>query len=134
MMIRTHLSLLLLTAAFPLAIPAALWADPVPQAGAPCDTCISGSTIDRKCVKDCFQMAVGEFSDGIVGEIAECGNGIVQPGEFCDDGNLVNGDCCSSTCTVEAGSPEGPMGDATCTDGLDNDCDGLIDAADPGCQ
>jgi hypothetical protein len=40
----------------------------------------------------------------------------------------------SSSCTVEAGSPEGPMGDATCTDGLDNDCDTLIDAADTDCQ
>ena len=30
--------------------------------------------------------------------------------------------------------PEGPFGDATCTDGADNDCDGLTDGADPDCQ
>jgi hypothetical protein len=30
-------------------------------------------------------------------------------------------------------SPEGPFGDATCEDGIDNDCDKLIDAADPDC-
>lgn len=30
------------------------------------------------------------------------------------------------------GSPEGPTG-PTCSDGLDNDCDGLPDLADPGC-
>jgi len=30
-----------------------------------------------------------------------CGNGIVEPGEQCDDGNLVDGDGCSSTCQVE---------------------------------
>ena len=30
-----------------------------------------------------------------------CGNGIVEPGEQCDDGNAVNGDCCSSTCQFE---------------------------------
>ncbi len=29
---------------------------------------------------------------------------------------------------------EGPFGDATCADGLDNDCDGLTDAADPDCD
>ena len=30
--------------------------------------------------------------------------------------------------------PEGPFGSASCTDGIDNDCDTLIDAADPDCQ
>ena len=109
----------------------------VPDVGAPCDTCIDGlGQIDRKCLKGCFQVALDELSDGMIGDLPVCGDGIIQPsgGEFCDDGNTTNGDCCSSTCTVEAGNPEGPMGDATCTDGLDNDCDTLIDAADPDCQ
>ena len=35
------------------------------------------------------------------------------------------------TCTPVT---EGPFGDATCADGIDNDCDGLIDADDPDCQ
>lgn len=30
--------------------------------------------------------------------------------------------------------PEGPWDDPTCTDGQDNDCDGLIDADDPDCE
>ena len=30
-----------------------------------------------------------------------CGDGHLDAGEECDDGNLVNGDGCSSTCTVE---------------------------------
>jgi cysteine-rich repeat protein len=35
-----------------------------------------------------------------------CGNGIVEPGEECDDGNRRDGDCCSAECKVEpAGSP-----------------------------
>jgi hypothetical protein len=29
---------------------------------------------------------------------------------------------------------EGPFGDATCSDGIDNDCDTLIDSNDPDCQ
>lgn len=31
-------------------------------------------------------------------------------------------------------APEGPAGNATCSDGIDNDCDGLTDSDDPDCQ
>ncbi len=41
-----------------------------------------------------------------------CGNGELDPGEECDDGNNVNGDCCSATCRLD------PPG-APCEDGLD---------------
>src|SRR5438445_1771779 len=43
----------------------------------------------------------------IIGKVAQtCGNGIVDLGEQCDDGNTLNGDCCSATCKFEpAGSP-----------------------------
>lgn len=34
--------------------------------------------------------------DGVPGP--PCGNGIVEGGEQCDDGNTTNGDCCSSSC------------------------------------
>jgi cysteine-rich repeat protein len=30
-----------------------------------------------------------------------CGDGLVDPGEQCDDGNKLSGDCCSSTCQFE---------------------------------
>lgn len=162
-----------------------------------------------------------------------CGNNIIETGEQCDDGNIVNGDCCSSTCQFESpatqcrasagecdqaefctgtsgtcpadefkpstllcrpatgtcdldefctgSSPtcppdifndgfqepcivpglfgpcangvktcsngqfgpcqqtvfptqEGPSSSTTCTDGTDNDCDGLTDTQDPDCQ
>jgi cysteine-rich repeat protein len=34
---------------------------------------------------------------------AACGDGFVEaPGEQCDDGNVENGDCCSSVCAFEA--------------------------------
>lgn len=32
-----------------------------------------------------------------------CGNGVLNDGEACDDGALINGDGCSSTCEVEEG-------------------------------
>ena len=31
---------------------------------------------------------------------ALCGNGVVEPGEACDDGNLIDGDGCESSCEV----------------------------------
>jgi uncharacterized delta-60 repeat protein len=50
-----------------------------------------------------------------------CGDGTVEPGEACDDGNTVGGDCCSATCTYEAaGSGCADDGDA-CTEDV---CDG----------
>jgi cysteine-rich repeat protein len=33
----------------------------------------------------------------------ECGNGILDPGEQCDDGNRINGDGCSADCMIECG-------------------------------
>ena len=39
-----------------------------------------------------------------------CGNGIVESGEQCDDGNDRDGDCCSQACTIE---PDGSL----CDDG-----------------
>jgi cysteine-rich repeat protein len=35
--------------------------------------------------------------------IAVCGNGVLDPGEQCDDGNRISGDGCSFTCTLEVG-------------------------------
>ncbi|MEE8267878.1 MAG: choice-of-anchor Q domain-containing protein [Gemmatimonadales bacterium] len=35
-------------------------------------------------------------------ELAECGNGILNAGEACDDGNSLDGDCCSATCGFES--------------------------------
>ena len=39
-----------------------------------------------------------------------CGDGLLDPGEDCDDGNNVNGDCCSASCSAE---PDG----GSCDDG-----------------
>lgn len=38
-----------------------------------------------------------------------CGNGIVEEGENCDDGNTVSGDGCSADCIVEIKSPLSPL-------------------------
>jgi hypothetical protein len=45
------------------------------------------------------------------------------------------GDGTDTACNAVAGEPgvEGPFGNATCSDGVDNDCDTTIDAADSNC-
>ena len=54
-----------------------------------------------------FTQTVGGF----------CGDGTVDPGEECDDGGIVGGDCCSATCRNETGpgcvASSYPLGGAT---------------------
>jgi len=45
----------------------------------------------------------------------------------------VCGDCNDSSAAVNPGAVEGPFGAAVCSDALDNNCNGQIDAADAGC-
>jgi cysteine-rich repeat protein len=68
----------------------------------------------------------------------DCGNGIVDPGEECDDGNILNGDGCSATClnegcgngVVDPGElcDDGNTSNGACTNGgscdTDSDCPG----------
>ena len=49
---------------------------------------------------------------------AACGNGVLETGEECDDGNTVSGDGCSATCQVEVGCGNGVVeGTEQCDDG-----------------
>jgi hypothetical protein len=43
-------------------------------------------------------------------------------------------DCDDDRASVHPGASEGPPGDATCSDGIDNDCDGGKDQQDTGCK
>jgi RHS repeat-associated protein len=59
-----------------------------------------------------------------------CGDGTVDPGEQCDDGNSVAGDGCSASCKLELTCTSCQSGDACCpaelgcTSANDSDCDG----------
>lgn len=66
-----------------------------------------------------------------------CGDGALGLGEECDDGNGMSGDGCSSMCLVEPFfqcSHDTPStcskSETICDDGIDNDGDGQVDAAD----
>jgi cysteine-rich repeat protein len=53
---------------------------------------------------------------------ATCGDGVLEPpDEQCDDGNVVDGDCCSSTCQFEIVGTSCPDDTNPCTTDL---CDG----------
>jgi hypothetical protein len=43
-------------------------------------------------------------------------------------------DCADGDPLVYPGMPEGPVGDGTCFDGKDNNCNGFIDLNDPNCR
>ncbi|MDO8630242.1 MAG: DUF4215 domain-containing protein, partial [Phycisphaerales bacterium] len=55
------------------------------------------------------------------GNAPSCGNGTVETGEQCDDGNTVSGDGCSATCQTEEPPPPAPS---------DLDGDGIRDDID----
>jgi cysteine-rich repeat protein len=61
-----------------------------------------------------------------------CGDGVVDPDEECDDGNLVDADACSARCMSNVLPCDGHIYE--CGDGSDNDNDGLIDTDDPECN
>ena len=47
-------------------------------------------------------VAVGTWPVPVRAQIVpDCGNGILEDPEACDDGNQVDGDCCSANCTIE---------------------------------
>ncbi|MFT3765934.1 MAG: DUF4215 domain-containing protein [Minicystis sp.] len=62
-----------------------------------------------------------------------CGDGVIDPGEQCDDGNTVGGDGCSAGCTVERCFGEVPLslgpnaGDTSLgRDGITDLCSGVV--------
>jgi cysteine-rich repeat protein len=84
-----------------------------------------------------------------------CGDGVLDAGEQCDDGNGTSGDGCDANCTATAcgngvvssgedcddgNAVDGDacpsrcrFGEADCTNCVDDDGNGLVDVADPAC-
>jgi hypothetical protein len=115
--------------------------------GDPC----SGPDGDSDCVESCNEEARDCSSPDPEGSICNdglwctvndrCTSGVCTgQGRDCDDGDFCTEDGCDEdkdTCThLAAPRPgqEGPYGNATCSNGLDDDCDGLTDDADGDCK
>jgi cysteine-rich repeat protein len=113
-----------------------------------------------------WTLTVVDHAGGTVGKLngwslrivtaAICGDGTVDPGEQCDDGNLVDGDGCDSNCTPTAcgngvkdptedcddgntldgdGCPAScHFSEKNCGDCKDDDANGKLDAFDPACN
>lgn len=69
---------------------------------------------------------------------AVCGNGVVEKGEECDDGNTEDDDGCSAACLLEEGWNCDETGECEpveiCDNGIDDTDNGLIDCEDPTCE
>jgi cysteine-rich repeat protein len=78
----------------------------------------AGATVDAYAIEIATQAA-----------LPVCGNGAVEDGETCDDGNLEAGDGCAADCTLEpfCGNGQLDAGEA-CDDGNDVEGDGCDNA------
>ena len=107
-----------------------------------CDTCVASI-----CAADAYCCNV-HWDDICVGETTSlcgipcpvCGNGALEVGEQCDDGNTTSGDGCDGACTIETGwtcASPGQACQALCGDGLlrgGEQCDDGNSVAGDGCD
>lgn len=64
-----------------------------------CQEANSGGGLTR----DCDLFDDGQDNASCAATVPVCGNDLLDtPSEQCDDGNLVDGDCCSATCQLES--------------------------------
>jgi cysteine-rich repeat protein len=70
------------------------------------------------------------FVSDVFAWIDTCGNGTLDLGESCDDGNRADGDCCSAACVLEPAGQACDDGDL-CTQGDACDGDGSCGGGDP---
>jgi DNA-binding beta-propeller fold protein YncE len=95
-----------------------------------------GDLICHSAGHSCSDAPIGAWccGDGLCGGLEDTASCSLDCGEppacgdtFCDAGNGES----SCACAADCGSP--PGSEVACADGLDDDCDGLVDAADPDC-
>jgi len=97
--------------------------------------------VDVQTPADCDDLDPNNFP----GNIEICDNqdnncdtvvdeGFDQDGDGFTTCDLPVPDCDDTDPAVNPAATEGPAGDPTCSDTLDNDCDGTTDQSDPGCQ
>ena len=86
-----------------------------------------------------FLASCGESQVVVRETESKCGDGVVQVGEQCDDGNDNTNDNCTNICTVSACGDGilrtdlelGELGQETCDDGNTDDTDGCTSLCQP---
>jgi cysteine-rich repeat protein len=80
--------------------------------------------VNAACGEECEPPGVGGCSLQCTA-VAGCGNGVMEAGEACDDGDTDDCDGCTSKCTLTAGCGDGVRcGAEECDDGNPTSCDG----------
>ncbi len=92
-----------------------------PPGGGICDG--AGSCVCRVGTSNCFGVCTPGVGSGCV----------VGTGVCTRFGGLICNGAGTTTCSATPGAPTEPV-ETSCLDGLDNDCDGLTDAADINCN
>ena len=101
------------------------------DAGEQCDAAAGNGTPATCCTAGCqFKPPATACTGGTCNAAggcvprgpATCGNGVVEDGEQCDDGNTTSGDCCSATCGIEGASQVCRHSTNPCV--KDDHCDG----------
>ncbi|MEK6840441.1 MAG: myxococcus cysteine-rich repeat containing protein [Nanoarchaeota archaeon] len=70
----------------------------------PCGTMVCGTATNGTCGQVSCGTCSGGLSCNASGQcVGNCGNGAIETGETCDDGDAASGDGCSSTCQIESG-------------------------------
>lgn len=84
----------------------------------------TGSTGTTEVLDTTGVLPTGTTSPGTTAVPVECGNGVVESGEECDDGNLDDTDACLSSCAAAR------CGDGVVHQGIEACDDGNLDDAD----
>jgi hypothetical protein len=100
------------------------------------DVCSLGtcSGLPVSCAVAANDCNLGECSELLLGACTQVAINEAGP---CDTNCMTDGTCASGVCVggipTGASETEGPVGDPTCVDFIDNDCDTFFDADDPDC-
>jgi len=74
------------------------------------------------CTESCVSGRGTNLVTITCGPRTQCGNGVIEACEQCDDGNVASGDCCSPTCQFDASGVACTDDGNVCTD---DECDAL---------
>ena len=101
------------------------------------DVCTDDDCVDQVCVYTNNTAPCNDSDPCTMDDACAAGTCSGDPLDADNDGHVSDAcggnDCDDGNPAVNPGASEGPDGNPTCADTLDNDCDGDVDDADAGC-